>query len=113
MDQDLLVPFFFFLNLSKGTERFKKKKIKVINIILYLRLIFTYKSQFKTFLGLYPFYFIHLIFKKSYLLQKINKKTYSKPHKGKLLYERRNMDNFKNFKLRIDQFENWLKKSSK
>ena len=22
---------------------------------------------------------------------------------------RRNMDNFKNFKLRIDQFENWLK----
>lgn len=109
----LIGPFFFLFKPLKRNGKVKKKKIKVINIMLYLRLIFTYKSQFKTFLGLYPFYFIHLIFKKSYLLQKINKKTYSKPHKGKLLYERRNMDNFKNFKLRIDQFENWLKKSSK
>ena len=36
-----------------------------------------------------------------------------RPHKGKLLYERRGMDNFKSLKLKMNEFEIWLKKSSK
>ena len=65
----------------------------------------------KTFFGLYPFYLIHLIFKRYEVTQKINpSKSYKKPHKGKLLYERRKMDKFNLVKLKMGEFELWLEK---
>jgi hypothetical protein len=110
----LVGPFFFLFKPLKRNGKIKKIKINIIQIKLYLMLIFFYKSQFKTFLGLYPFFFFHMIFKKNYLVQKINiKKKYFRPHKGKLLYERRNMDQFEELKLKMNEFEIWLKKSIK
>ena len=55
-----------------------------------------------------------MIFNKDYIIQKINpRKNYFRPHKGKLLYERRKMDNYLNLKLKMREFESWLKKLSK
>ena len=55
-----------------------------------------------------------MIFIKNYIIQKINpKKKYERPHKGKLLYERRGMGSFKSLQLKMNEFEIWLKKSSK
>jgi hypothetical protein len=55
-----------------------------------------------------------MIFFKNYIIQQLNpKKKYFKPHKGKLLYERRRMDKFEDLKLRMNKFEIWLKKFSK
>ena len=109
----LIGPLFFLFKPLKFNGKVKKKKIKFEYIKLYLKLIFIYRSQLKTFIGLYPFYFIHMIFAKSYLLQKINiKKKYLRPHKGKLLYERRRMDKFKNIKSEMDKLNMWLKKRS-
>ena len=110
----LIGPLFFLFKPLKRNGKVKKNKIKIANIRLYLKLIFIYKSQLKTFLGLYPFYFIHMIFFKNYIIQQLNpKKKYFKPHKGKLLYERRRMDKFEDLKLRMNKFEIWLKKFSK
>ena len=107
-------PFFFLFKPLKSNGKVIKKKIEKIYIRFYLKLVFTYKSQFRTFIGLFPFYLFHMIFIKNYVIQKINsKKKYVRPHKGKLLYERRGMDNFESFKLKMKEFETWLKKSSK
>ena len=105
----LIGPLFFLFKPLKRNGKVKKSKIKIANIRLYLKLIFIYKSQLKTFLGLYPFYFIHMIFNKSYIIQQLNhKKKHFKPHKGKLLYERRRMSKFEDLKLRMNKFEIWL-----
>lgn len=110
----LIGPLFYLFKPLKRNGKVKKKKIKIINIRLYLKLIFIYKSQFKTFLGLYPYYFAYMIFMKSSIIQKLNpKKKYLKPHKGKLLYERRKMCKFENFQLKINEFEIWLEKLSR
>lgn len=110
----LIGPLFFLFKPLQSNGKVKRKKIKYVNIRLYLKLIFTYKSQFRTFFGLFPFYLIHMIFNKDYIIQKINpRKNYIRPHKGKLLYERRKMDNYLNLKLKMREFESWLKKLSK
>ena len=50
-----------------------------------------------------------MIFNKSYIIQQLNhKKKHFKPHKGKLLYERRRMSKFEDLKLRMNKFEIWL-----
>jgi hypothetical protein len=103
--------FYLFRPLKKNGN-VKKKKIDWKNIKIFLKLIFIYKSQFKTFFGLYPFYFIHMVFKRNSVIQKINPyKTYNRPHKGKLLYERRGMDEFKKLKLKMNKFELYLEKT--
>lgn len=111
---ELIGPFFYLFKPLKCNGKVTKKKIKVKNIILYLKLIFIYKSQFMTFLGLFPFYLVHMIFMKNAITQRINpRRTYIRPHKGLLLYERRGMEKFENLRLRMNEFESWLKKLSK
>ena len=52
-----------------------------------------------------------MIFKRDAITQKINpNKSYTRPHKGKLLYEKRGMDKFENIETKISEFEAWLKK---
>ena len=51
---------------------------------------------------------------KNAITQRINpRRTYIRPHKGLLLYERRGMEKFENLRLRMNEFESWLKKLSK
>jgi len=110
----LIGPLFYLFKPLKSNGKVTKKKIKFKNIRLYLKLIFIYKSQFMTFLGLFPFYLVHMIFMKNAITQRINpRRTYIKPHKGRLLYERRGMEKFENLRLRMNEFESWLKKLSK
>lgn len=110
----LIGPLFYLFKPLKSNGKLKIKNIDFKHIGLFLRLIFSYRSQFKTFIGLYPFYVLHMIFKRNSILQEIRpKKNCKRPHKGKLLYERRNMDQFNSFKMKIDQFQFWLKKYSK
>jgi hypothetical protein len=56
----------------------------------FLRLFFCYRSQFKTWLGLYPFVFIDMVFHGMESIQPVSfKRIYQSPHHGKLLYESR------------------------
>ena len=107
----LIGPLFYLFKPLKYNGRANKKIIKSINIALYIKLILIYKSQLKTFFWLYPFYLIHMIFKRTVITQKINiLKNYNRPHKGKLLYERRKMDKFEHLSLKMQEFDKWLKK---
>lgn len=82
----------------------KKKKIKkvfasILDRIYYIKLLFYYKSQIKTWVGLYPFLIIHYFFKGYNLIEKLDtNKIIKKPHLGKLLYERRGFCKFENLK---------------
>lgn len=49
-----------------------------------------YASQWKSFLGLLPFYGLKMFIRRPFVLQDVNfSRTAQKPHQGKLLYERR------------------------
>ncbi len=105
----LIGSFFYLFKPLKNNGPITKKRIEAKNIRLFLKLIFCYKSQFKTFIGLYPFYLLHMVFKKYQVTQKINpSRIYNRPHKGRLLYERRKMDEFEQLKLKMSEFDLWL-----
>ena len=56
---------FYLFKPLKSNGKLKIKNIDFKHIGLFLRLIFSYRSQFKTFIGLYPFYVLHMIFKRN------------------------------------------------
>lgn len=79
----------------------KKVYAKLSDRILFIKLLFNYTSQFKIWLGLYPFIIIHYIFKGYNFIEKLNTtKEIKKPHQGKLLYEKRKFCKFSILKKR-------------
>jgi hypothetical protein len=67
--------------------------------LLFIKLLFFYRSQYKVWIGLYPFIIYHYLFFGYNFMQPLNNsKNIKKPHRGKLLYEMRNFCNFKEFK---------------
>ncbi len=69
-----------------------KKRIK------FVKLCFYYKSQLKTWIGLFPFFLIHYIFYGTQILQKVSiLRIKQPPHNNKLLYERRGFYSYNNF----------------
>ncbi len=85
----------------------KGKKIRSIfsERIFFISLLFNYKSQFKIWIGLYPFIIFHYLFYGYNFLSKLQKSIkIKKPHKGKLLYEKRKFCNFKDFKNKAKLF---------
>ena len=96
----------------KKPSKKEKFHFQIFPLVTYHKLILSYKSQFKTFIWLFPFYLIHMIFKRNAIIQKINpNKFYTRPHKGKLLYEKRGMEKFENIEPKMIEFETWLKKN--
>ena len=80
-----------------------KKGIKIRSNILkriyFIFLLFVYRSQYKIWIGLYPFIIFHYLFYGYNFLSKLQKsQKVSKPHRGKLLYEKRKFCKFKDFK---------------
>lgn len=66
--------------------------------LFYLRLCLSYPSQWKTWVGLFPFVLVKLLFGGCYYLQHIDShRVYERPHTGPLLYERRGMASFTDF----------------
>ena len=85
-------------------------KISFKNRLIYLKLILYYKSQIKAFIFLYPFILFHYLFKGTQTLQLVDPlRIRFRPHAGKLLYEKRNIFTYNNFKAKVDQFVVQLK----
>ena len=85
---------------SRFYSKFKKR-------ILYIKLLFFYKSQIKIWFGLYPFVIYHYLFKGFNYLEKLNRdKFIKKPHKKKLLYEIRKYLSFEKFQSKTKYFLN-------
>lgn len=92
----------FFFNFLKPLNKKKCIAIKVhlkINILLIiLKIPFFFKSQLISMLFLYPFLIKSYILEKKNYIQKINNFKLSKPHTGKLYYETRKWNSWKNLK---------------
>ena len=89
------------LNKNDGKKFYSKLKRR----FLYIKLLFTYKSQLRIWLGLYPFIIFHYIFRGYNILEKLNKDRFiKKPHPKKLLYEIREFCSFKKFRSKTKFF---------
>ncbi len=99
-----LIYFRVFNPLNK-----KGKKIRSIfsERFFFISLLFKYKSQYKIWIGLYPFIIFHYLFYGYNFLSKLKKSfKIKKPHKGKLLYEKRKFCKFKDFRNKAKIFFN-------
>ena len=95
----------FFRVFNPLTKNGKKVKSKLLERFLFISLLFTYKSQYKIWIGLYPFIIFHYLFNGYNFLSKLQKTfKLTKPHKGKLLYEKRKFCKFKDFKIKTKLF---------
>ena len=84
-----------------------KIKTKFFNRIRYIGYLFYYKSQLRTWIGLYPFIIFNLLFRDYYCLQKIDKNlNIRKPHNGKLLYEKFKRCSFSDIQNQLKKFLN-------
>jgi len=65
-------------------------KIPIRNRLKFLRLCLSYSSQRKTWIGLFPFVFLHYLFRGTQSLQLgTEERLLERPHEGILYYERR------------------------
>ena len=101
------LPFIFFKVLSPITENGKihNKKYKFFDRFKFIYFLFFYTSQLKIWIGLYPFIIFKYLFYKTDSIQTIERNiSIRKPHKGKLLYEKRGYCTYKKFKKKILNF---------
>ena len=101
---------FFYYQVQKiiiSNGKLIKIKTKFLNRLRYIGYLFYYKSQLRTWVGLYPFIVFNLLFRDYYCLQKIDKNlNIRKPHSGKLLYEKFKRCSFSNFQNQLRKFLN-------
>jgi hypothetical protein len=66
--------------------------------IRFIKFCFLFRSQIKSWLGLFPFFLIHHIFYGTQSLQRVSiDRIFCAPHAGVLLYERRGVYSYKRF----------------
>tara|TARA_B100001057_G_C22866705_1_gene956833 strand:+ start:3753 stop:4517 length:765 start_codon:yes stop_codon:yes gene_type:complete len=84
-------------------KNIKKVFAPIFDRIFFIKLLFNYTSQIKTWIGLYPFIISHYFFKGFNYVEQLDKNfTIKRPHKGQLLYEKRNFCKFTKIKKRTD-----------
>ena len=81
----------------------KKIFANIFDRIFFIKLLFNYTSQIKTWIGLYPFIISHYFFRGFNYIEELDKNlTIKRPHEGELLYEKRNFCKFSKLKKRTD-----------
>ena len=80
-------------------------KITLRNRIKYLKLCLAYPSQYSSWIGLFPFFLFHYCVFGTQILQPLSlARIKSRPHKGKLFYERRFSYKYNTFKKNTSNF---------
>lgn len=88
-------PFFRVLSPLINNGPIKKEKISLTARLRYILFCLSYSSQWKTWLGLFPFVFIKYLFNGHQQLQNINLENLNiPPHSGVLYYEMRGFLNW-------------------
>lgn len=83
-------PFFHVMKPLPDNGVCVTQRIPMVRRIRYLKLCLSYPSQWKTWLGLFPFVFFRLLFGVGYSIQRVDlHRVRQRPHSGMLLYERR------------------------
>lgn len=92
-----------FFKVFNPIEKKNGKKVlaSFLDRIYFIKLLFNYTSQIKTWIGLYPFIICHYLFKGYNFIEILDtNKIIQRPHIGNLLYERRGFCKFKTLKKR-------------
>jgi len=90
--------FFYYRVFNPIKKGGKKYKTNLRTRLFLIFLLFNYKSQIKTWIGLYPFIIYHYLFKGYNFIENLNSSLFIKrPHKNVLLYEKRKSCTFKKF----------------
>ena len=85
----------------------KKLHLSLNEKIKFIKYLFTYSSQLKIWLGLYPFIIFKILTNKYNFFQKIEKNFFlKKPHKNLLWYEKQNSADFKKTVVKFQFFLN-------
>lgn len=83
-------PFFKVLSPLAENGPLESHKIPVMRRIAYIRLCLSYPTQWKTWIGLFPFVVLHYALRGDQTLQPVSLARLSeRPHKGTLYYEHR------------------------
>ena len=101
-----------FFKVFNPIERRNGKKVlaSILDRIYFIKLLFNYTSQIRTWIGLYPFIIFHYLFKGYNFIEILDSnKIIKKPHVGKLLYERRGFCKFEILKKRTSFLLNDIK----
>lgn len=85
----LVGPIFRVLSPLRAQGSIYRLPLSLSRRLFYLRLCLGYPSQWKTWLGLFPFVALTLVVRGSYLVQDARQVDMQRPHEGALLYERR------------------------
>jgi LmbE family N-acetylglucosaminyl deacetylase len=99
------LPYTFFrvLRPLKLTEKIFSRKIPIKKRLIYLSYCASYRSQIKTWIGLFPFVALHYIFDGNQYLLPIKLFNFIlRPHKGALYYEKRAFITWGQFKTAIN-----------
>ena len=92
-------PFFRVLHPLKENGPVIKRKILLKDRIRYLALCLSYRSQWKTWIGLFPFVAIHYMFRGNQQLQEVAiKRVGKRPHDGPLYFEQRQFLTWEEYK---------------
>jgi LmbE family N-acetylglucosaminyl deacetylase len=97
--------FRVFAPLPNCLER-QVRKLTLKEGLMILRAIFLFKSQWRTWLGLFPQCFLHLVFVRKEVFDRASAAQLAGPaHGGKLLYERWNRISYSEFRKKSFAFE--------
>lgn len=99
-------PFFRVLRCLPANGPQERLKLDWRSRVRHLRLCLSYPSQWKTWVGLFPFVVLHQLFYGTEMTQGVSvDRTQERPHPGGLLYERRSNLRFESLlaKLSLDR----------
>tara|TARA_B110000259_G_C13971411_1_gene384896 strand:+ start:181 stop:945 length:765 start_codon:yes stop_codon:yes gene_type:complete len=87
------MPWIFYrvMHFQDKKDKWFSSSIPLSKRFFYIRLLFNYKSQVKTLIGIAPFYILKMLFLGEQLLKEEKIFLGKLPHKGRTLYDKRNM----------------------
>jgi len=100
-------PFFRVLSPLLLNGEVVEQSIGLVNRLRFLRYIFWYPSQIKTWIGLFPFILFNYVVSGKQKLQKVSYlRIHQRPHEGDLYYERRNFSTWEKMSKEIEILRN-------
>lgn len=102
-------PLFRVLSPLHGNGAVERQPVGWLDRLRYLRFCLAYPSQWRSWVGLFPFVCWHYLFDGAQQLQRVDgKRLTTKPHTGSLYYERRAFLDWPTLRAAIDRVQSSL-----
>ncbi|WP_090438518.1 PIG-L deacetylase family protein [Duganella sp. CF458] len=99
-------PMFRVLSPLPGNGPVERQAVGWVDRLRYLRLCLAYPSQWRSWVGLFPFVCLHYLFDGAQQLQRVDgQRLAAQPHAGPLYYERRAFLDWSTLRAAIDRLQ--------